>query len=147
MKTITKLWIHYFKMIVWIAVIFYLAFLQSVFSFWQVVAVLIVTSIVLSIIEEVINLVSKDKLPGGFKWRIAVSIYGSIAWLIFVIAYLAFIPTGFNVWQNISVVAISILVLGGIMAGIWVPWKVEYWQDVEKYFERFEEMDTKSKRK
>lgn len=134
---------YYFKLLVWIIVIALLAFYPTGFNVWQNIAVLLLTNIILSILKGVISLVSKDKIPGGIKWRIAVSIYGSIGWLIFVIAYLAFAPTGFNVWQNISVVAISILVLGGIMAGIWVPWKVEYWQDVEKYFKKFEDWDKK----
>jgi hypothetical protein len=80
----------------------------------------------------------KNKLPPGIKWRLALTIYGSIGWLIFIIAYLAFTPNSFSLWQNIAIVLISLLILGGIMAGIWIPWKMTYWEDFEEWGRKFE---------
>ncbi|MDD5418051.1 MAG: hypothetical protein PHW96_04175, partial [Candidatus Nanoarchaeia archaeon] len=71
-----------------------------------------------------------------FKWRVALTIYGSISALIFVIAFLSFYPTNFTVWQNIAVVLISPLVLGAAVSVIWIPWKMKNWDNPEEW-ERF----------
>lgn len=79
-----------------------------------------------------------DGIIKGMKWRLGVTIYGGIATLIFIIAFLAFYPTGFDLWQSIALVLISLLVLGAIMAGIWVPWGVNNSKDLEKWGKEME---------
>lgn len=81
----------------------------------------------------ILNFMKSSDIVKGMKWRLAVSIYGSIGTLIFIIWFLAFYPTGFDIWQNIAIIGISLLVLGAIMAGIWVPWGMSNSKDLEKW--------------
>lgn len=91
-----------------------------------------------------------DDFIKGMKWRLAVTIYGSIGTLVFVIALLAFYPNNFSLWQDLAIVLISLLVLGAIMAGIWIPWKVDKFEDFKRWGKKMEqwgkESSTKSKR-
>jgi hypothetical protein len=82
----------------------------------------------------------RHKMPKGLKWRLALTIYGSIGTLIFIIAFLAFFPTGFDIWQKIAVVLISLLVLSALVSSIWIPWKITYWEEVEEWGKKFEKL-------
>ena len=88
----------------------------------------------------------RHKMPPGIKWRLAITIYGSLGLLIFLIAYLAFYPTSFSIGQKVSIVVISLLVLGGLMAGVWIPWHLNYWEEVEEWFDRFDDDDWDEKK-
>ncbi len=91
-------------------------------------------------------MIDKNKMPPGIKWRLALTIYGSIGWLIFIIAYLAFVQTNFSIWQDIAIILISMLILGGILAGIWMPWKMSNWNDIEEWSRQFEKQGKKKGR-
>ncbi|KXH77282.1 MAG: hypothetical protein AM326_05435 [Candidatus Thorarchaeota archaeon SMTZ-45] len=41
-------------------------------------------------------------------------------WLIFTISFLAFYPTGFDLWQNLAFFVVSALIIGGILVAIWI---------------------------
>ena len=41
-------------------------------------------------------------------------------WLIFTIAFLAFYPTGFDIWQNIAFFVVSALIACGVVVLMWV---------------------------
>ncbi len=41
-------------------------------------------------------------------------------WLIFTLGFLAFYPTGFDIWQNIAFFIISALIACGLIVIIWV---------------------------
>jgi hypothetical protein len=51
-------------------------------------------------------------------------IVGTVAviwcWLIFTIAFLAFYPTGFDIWQNIAFFIVSALIACGAVVLMWV---------------------------
>ncbi len=40
----------------------------------------------------------------GVRWRVMVSALGGIAWIIFFLLFVAFIPTGFTLFQSIAVI-------------------------------------------
>ncbi|MGP8072255.1 MAG: hypothetical protein ACLPZM_03895 [Thermoplasmata archaeon] len=56
----------------------------------------------------------------GLKHRIVASILVPVAWLSATLLYLAFWAQGFSLFQNIVVALVSVIVLIGVMAGIWV---------------------------
>lgn len=61
-------------------------------------------------------------LAAGMRWRVLLSVLGPIAWLVFTLLYVGFWATGFSLFQDLVVVLVSILILGGVMAGIWITW-------------------------
>ena len=51
-------------------------------------------------------------------------IVGTVAviwcWLIFTIVFLAFYPTGFDIWQNIAFFFVSALIACGVVVLMWI---------------------------
>ena len=76
----------------------------------------------------------------GFGWRISLSIIVGIGWLIFLILWLFFFASNFNIYQNIAIFIVSILIVGGVLGASWAPW-------VMKYGNKFDETCSKSKDK
>ncbi len=60
--------------------------------------------------------------PGlsGARWRVLLSVLGPITWLVFTLLYVGFWATGFSLFQDIIVLLVSVLLLGGVMAGAWI---------------------------
>jgi len=56
----------------------------------------------------------------SLKYRIVASILVPVGWLSATLLYLAFWAHGFSLFQNVVLVVVSILVLFGVMAGIWI---------------------------
>jgi hypothetical protein len=73
--------------------------------------------------EEVCKDMMKTK---GFGWRISLSIIVGVGWLIFLILWLFFYASGFNVYQNIAIFIVSILAVGGILGASWAPWGMKH---------------------
>ena len=68
----------------------------------------------------------------GFGWRISLSIISVVGWLIFLIMWLFFYATNYNVYQNIAIFIVSILAFGGIMGATWAPWGIKHGHKFEK---------------
>ena len=85
--------------------------------------------------DEVCKDMMKTK---GFGWRVSLSIIVGIGWLIFLILWLFFCAYGFNLYQNIAIFIVSILVVGGTLGASWAPWGMKYGQ-------KFDESGSKSK--
>ncbi len=64
----------------------------------------------------------RGMVPHGFRGRVLLSVLGPIAWLIFTLLYVGFWAKGFTIFQDVVVVLVSILVLGGVMAAVWITW-------------------------
>ena len=58
----------------------------------------------------------------GFGWRVAASILIVIGWLSFVIIWLFFLAGDYDMFQNLAIVIVSVLVGVGILAAMWAPW-------------------------
>ena len=69
----------------------------------------------------------------GFTSRIIVSIVAPFILFIFWIIWFFFIAEDFNFYQNIAIFIVSILVLGGILGGIWAPWSMKHSKEFEKF--------------
>jgi len=61
----------------------------------------------------------------SLKTRIANTVIIVFGWLIFAMSFLAFYPTGFDIWQNIAFFVVSGLIVCGVVAVIWISmfWK------------------------
>jgi len=58
----------------------------------------------------------------GFGWRVAASILIAIGWLSFVILWLFFYAHEYNIFQNLAIVIVSVIVSIGVLAAMWAPW-------------------------
>ncbi len=72
------------------------------------------------------------KIP-GLGWRVSLSIIVGCGWLIFLIIWLFFYAGSFNVYQNIAIFLVSILVVGAIMGASWASWGIKYGFEFNKY--------------
>ncbi len=82
----------------------------------------------------------------GFRWRIWTSMFLPILALVFLIFYFWFFGEKFNVWQHIAVILITIILMAGILGGIWGHWSMKkknsfddfekFGEDIEKSFEK-----------
>jgi len=79
-------------------------------------------------------------MPQGLASRIAVSVAIGIAWLVFLVIFLAFYAEGFSIYRNLAIFIASILVVGAILGPMWVYWGIkvgpEYAERWERRFER-----------
>jgi hypothetical protein len=56
----------------------------------------------------------------SLKGRITATLTIVFCWLIFTISFLAFYPTGFDIWQNLAFFVVSGLIACGIVVLIWI---------------------------
>ena len=59
-------------------------------------------------------------IPFDIRWRMIITFILGFGWLAFLIVWLFFYAGDFNIYQNIAVFILSILVLGGAIGGIWM---------------------------
>ncbi len=62
----------------------------------------------------------------GFGWRVGASIFTVFGWFAFLIIWLFFYAGDYDIFQNIGVVLLSIIVGVGILAGMWASWGIRY---------------------
>jgi hypothetical protein len=67
--------------------------------------------------EEMCEEMMKSK---GFGIRFAVSIISIVGWIIFLIVWLFFYASNYDIYQNIAIIIVSLLILGGIKAVVWM---------------------------
>jgi hypothetical protein len=58
----------------------------------------------------------------GFGWRVAVSILVPIAWFSFIIIWLFFYASKYDVFQNLAIMIVSVLMSIGLLGALWAPW-------------------------
>ncbi|MFZ0891973.1 MAG: hypothetical protein WB778_06025 [Thermoplasmata archaeon] len=58
----------------------------------------------------------------GLRWRIVLSILGTVAWIGFTLLYIAFWAHDFSLFQSVVVVVVSLLVLFGVTLAAWVSY-------------------------
>ncbi len=62
----------------------------------------------------------------GEAWRAAVSAVVGIGWMIFLIIFLFFFARHYSVYENIAIFLVSILVVGAILAPVWITLGMAY---------------------
>ena len=74
----------------------------------------------------------------GFKWRIATSLIVPFLAIIFLITWFWYYAEPYTVWQNIAVLLVVLLVIGGVLGAIWARWGMMHGHEMKK-FEHFGE--------
>lgn len=62
----------------------------------------------------------------GFAWRVGLSIFVVFGWLAFLLIWLFFYAGDYDVFQNIAIFLVSVIVGIGILAGAWASWGIRY---------------------
>ncbi|UCG36967.1 MAG: hypothetical protein JSV64_01440 [Candidatus Bathyarchaeota archaeon] len=57
---------------------------------------------------------------GSIRSRVVGTVVVIWCWLVFTLAFLAFYPTGFDLWQNLAFFLISALIASGIVILMWI---------------------------
>jgi hypothetical protein len=68
----------------------------------------------------------------GFGWRVSLSIIMCVGWLVFLILWLFFYAGGYDVYQNIAIFLVSILIVGGVLGAAWAPWGMRHGSKFDK---------------
>ena len=68
----------------------------------------------------------------GMKWRVSLSIIMGVGWLVFLILWLAFYASDFNIYQNIAIVLSSILIVGAVLGASWASWGMKHGRKFKK---------------
>jgi magnesium-transporting ATPase (P-type) len=79
----------------------------------------------------------------GFKWRILVSIVLPLAAMIFLIVWFWYYAEPYSVWQNIAVLLVVLLAIGGILGAIWARWGMKHGHEMKKFEDMGEEIGKK----
>ena len=79
----------------------------------------------------------------GFKWRVATSIVLPFAAMIFLIIWFWSYAEPYSVWQNIAVLLVTLLVIGGILGAIWARWGIKHGHEMDKCDDIGEEIGKK----
>jgi formate hydrogenlyase subunit 3/multisubunit Na+/H+ antiporter MnhD subunit len=67
--------------------------------------------------EEMCGEMMKTK---GLGIRFAISIISIVGWIIFLILWLFFYASNYDIYQNIAIIIVSLLILGGIKGVVWI---------------------------
>lgn len=62
----------------------------------------------------------------GFSWRLAVTILLGVGWLSFLILWLFFSAGDYDVYQNLAIIFVSIIVVIGLLGAMWATWGFRY---------------------
>lgn len=68
----------------------------------------------------------------GFVWRVGLTILVVFGWLAFLIVWLFFYAGDYDVFQNIAIFLVSIIVGIGILAAAWATWGIRYASNLER---------------
>jgi hypothetical protein len=61
-----------------------------------------------------------------FQWRFWVSLVIGFCFVLFLIVWFWVFAEPYDIYQNIAIFIISLLIAGGLVAAIWVPWGIKY---------------------
>jgi peptidoglycan/LPS O-acetylase OafA/YrhL len=62
----------------------------------------------------------------GIGWRVSLSIIAGIAWLVFIILWLFFYAGDYNWEKNVSIILLSILIVGLVLGAPWCMWGLRH---------------------
>ncbi len=68
----------------------------------------------------------------GFRWRIWVSILLMIGTFVFLIYWFWAIAEPYDVYRNLAIFIVTLLITGGLLAAMWAPWGMKY-DAVQRY--------------
>jgi O-antigen/teichoic acid export membrane protein len=62
----------------------------------------------------------------GFRWRVWVSGIAMLAVFLFLIYWFWYLAEPYDVYQNLAIFIVSLLIAGGLLAAMWAPWGMKY---------------------
>lgn len=62
----------------------------------------------------------------GFRWRFWVSMVVGLSVILFLIYWFWALAEPFDIYQNLAIFIVTLLIAGGLVAAIWVPWGMKY---------------------
>jgi len=126
-----------------IFLIIWLAFYAGNYSFYRNLSFILISILVLVVVIggswavwgfRHIPVKGKEMMrKTGFRSRMVVSIVVPFALMIFLILWFYFYAEEYNVYQNIAVFLVSILVVGGALGVVWSSWGMKHGKDFEKW--------------
>jgi len=136
-----------------IFVIIWLAFYATDYSWEKNLAILLLSIlIVFLLIGGMWAIWSLRMIPkrgwemfkiSGFRWRILTSIILPFAAIIFLIIWFWYYAEPYSVWQNIAVLLVILLAIGGIIGAIWARWSMKHGHEMKKFEDIGEEIGRK----
>lgn len=69
----------------------------------------------------------------GLAWRVTLTVIVGIAWLIFLVLWLFFYASGFDIYQNLAIIIVSVLAVGIVVAPTWVFWGIKHGKEMERW--------------
>lgn len=79
----------------------------------------------------------------GFRWRVLTSIVLPFAAMIILIIWFWSYAEPYSVWQNIAVLLVILLAIGGILGVIWARWDTKHGHEMKKFENIGEEIGKK----
>ncbi len=67
----------------------------------------------------------------GFAWRVSASILLGCGWLAFLIIWLFFYAANWDVYQNLAILLVSIVIVIGVLAAMWASFGMRMAERVE----------------
>lgn len=83
----------------------------------------------------------------GFKWRVVLSTALAFLLIVFLIVWFWFYAEPYNVYQNIAILVVSVLIAAGVMAAAWAPWGIKHQHDFDHLKDIEEEIQKRKKEK
>ncbi len=62
----------------------------------------------------------------GFRWRIFVSILFMLGAFVFLIYWYWVVAEPYDIYQNLAIFIVTLLITGGLLAAMWAPWGMKY---------------------
>jgi len=126
-----------------IFIILWLAFYASNYSWEKNLAIfLFSTLIVFLVLGGMWAIWSLRKIPKsewevfkikGFKWRIITSIIIPFLAIIFLIIWFWSYAEPYTIWQNIAILLVVLLIVGGVLGSIWARWGMIHSDEMKKF--------------
>lgn len=100
----------------------WLFFYAGDYSIYQNIGILFISLLLACAIISVVWVTMGLGSEFNLRWRVSISIVSGIGWLMFLILWAFTYASAYNTYQNVAVFLISVLVLSGINAVLWIPW-------------------------
>ncbi|MFW9794664.1 MAG: hypothetical protein ACFFEE_10205 [Candidatus Thorarchaeota archaeon] len=101
----------------WLAfVIIWLFFFAGGYGIFENIAIISVALLVVMALNALLWIPTYE---GG--WRARTSAISGVVWIIFLIVWIFFFAVGFGFYENIGIALASLLLVGAINVGLWVP--------------------------
>jgi len=74
-----------------------------------------------------------DEKQGGVVWRTIFTVAVGLGWLVWLLLWWAFWSEDLTVAQRFSVSIVSLMVMGALMAAVWLPFSMRYGDEREQW--------------